>query len=252
MTLSNSAAKTPRAIIADEPNVDPREIAKFARLAARWWDPQGELKTLHSINPLRLHYIDQRSGLHGKTVLDVGCGGGIFTESVARMNAQVTGIDAAQEPLTVARLHQQESGTRAEYVHVTPEVFSAQRPSAFDAVTCLELLEHVPDPQSVVGACARLARPGADVFFSTINRTPRAYLEAILAAEQLLGLLPKGTHVFARLIQPAELAAWSRNHGLDVVHIMGLSYNPITRHYFLTPNVGVNYLLHARKPADAA
>ncbi|MGH8579253.1 MAG: bifunctional 2-polyprenyl-6-hydroxyphenol methylase/3-demethylubiquinol 3-O-methyltransferase UbiG [Gammaproteobacteria bacterium] len=238
-------------MIADDPNVDPREIQKFARLSARWWDPQGELKTLHAINPLRLSYIDQRASLRGKAVLDVGCGGGILAESMAQMKAQVTGIDAAEEPLMVARLHQQGSGTRAEYVRVTPEVFAAQRPSAFDAVTCLELLEHVPDPRSIVGACARLARPGADVFFSTINRTPRAYVAAILAAEQLLGLLPKGTHAFGRFIRPAELAAWSRTHGLDVVHMVGLSYNPVTRQYFLTRNVGVNYLLHVHKPADA-
>lgn len=237
---------------ADDSNVDPREIQKFARLSTRWWDPQGDLKSLHAINPLRLSYIDQRASLRGKTVLDVGCGGGILVESMAQMNAQVTGIDAAEEPLMVARLHQQGSSFRAEYIRVTPEAFAAQRPSGFDAVTCLELLEHVPDPQSIVGACALLAKPGADVFFSTINRTPRAYVEAILAAEHLLGLLPKGTHAFARFIRPAELAAWARTHGLDVVHMVGLSYNPVTSHYFLTRNVSVNYLLHARKPTDAA
>lgn len=230
-----------------ETNIDPREIAKFDAVAARWWDPSGDFRTLHHINPVRVDYVAARAGLAGKRVLDIGCGGGILSESLAARGAVVTGIDAAESALMVARLHQAESGAHVEYVHSAPEEFAQQHSDEFDIVTCMELLEHVPNPAGVIAACARVLRPGGHAFFSTINRSPKGYLFAVLGAEYVLGLLPKGTHDYSRFIRPSELAAWVRSAGLRVESIDGMSYNPITRQCALTHNLGVNYLVHARR-----
>ncbi|MEN8176223.1 MAG: bifunctional 2-polyprenyl-6-hydroxyphenol methylase/3-demethylubiquinol 3-O-methyltransferase UbiG [Pseudomonadota bacterium] len=230
-------------------NVDPSEVGKFEELAARWWDPHSEFKPLHEINPLRLEYIDARADLAGKRVLDVGCGGGILSESMAARGAQVTGIDMGEAPLQVARLHLLESGEEVDYRHTTAEGLAADMAGEFDVVTCMEMLEHVPDPAAVVNACARLLTPGGYAFFSTINRNPKSYLFAIIGAEYLLRLLPKGTHDFARFIRPSELDAWCRDAGLDALNLVGMTYNPITRHYRLTQSdVDVNYLLATQKP----
>lgn len=228
-------------------NIDPSEVARFEALAARWWDPSGELRTLHHINPLRLDYVDQRAGLAGQTVLDVGCGAGLLTEAMARRGARVTGLDPAEASIQVARLHQARSRLDVEYLCTTPEALAAQRPGGFDVVTCMEMLEHVPDPRAVVTACAALVQPGGHVFFSTLNRSPRAYLLAVLGAEYLLGLLPRGTHDYARFIRPSELEAWSRAAGLRVSAIDGMRYNPLTHRAGLSRDPAVNYLLHARR-----
>lgn len=233
-------------------NVDPAEIAKFEALASRWWDPQSEFKPLHEINPLRLNWIDERAVLHGKTVLDVGCGGGILSESMARRGASVTGIDLGEAPLAVARLHLLESGQQVDYRRIPVEQLAAERPASFDVVTCLEMLEHVPDPAAVVRACHDLVRPGGWVFFSTINRNPKAYAFAILGAEYLLRMLPRGTHDYSKFIRPSELAGWVRGAGLDLGEMTGLHYNPLTRRYWLAPNVDVNYMIATRRPGDAA
>jgi 2-polyprenyl-6-hydroxyphenyl methylase/3-demethylubiquinone-9 3-methyltransferase len=229
-------------------NIDPAELAKFERLAARWWDCSGEFKPLHDINPLRLGYIDQRADLAGKRVADVGCGGGILAESMAQLGAEVTGIDVGEGPLMVARLHLLESGLSVDYRQQTAEQLAAEAPAGFDVVTCMELLEHVPDPASVVAACAQLVKPDGHVFFSTINRTPKSYLFAVIAAEYLLRLLPQGTHDYSRFIRPAELAGWIRHAGLELRDLTGMSYHPLTARYFLTPDVAVNYLAHAIRP----
>lgn len=233
-------------------NVDPEEIAKFDALAARWWDPDGEFRPLHEINPLRLDWIRERASLEGKTVLDIGCGGGILAESMDRCGATVTGIDLAEGPLAVARLHQAESGTSVEYRHAGAEAFAAEHPERYDVVTCLELLEHVPDPDAVVAACAALVRPGGDVFFSTINRNPKSFLFAIVGAEYLLRLLPAGTHQYEKFIRPSELEAAGRAAGLELEDIIGLHYNPLTREYSLGANVDVNYLMHFRRLTPGA
>lgn len=233
-------------------NVDPDEIAKFDDLAARWWDPQGDFKPLHDLNPLRLQFIEERAPLSGKRVLDVGCGGGILAERMAERGAEITGIDAAEAPLGVAKLHRLESGIEADYRHITPEELALETPHHYDVVTCMELLEHVPNPSSVVDACAALVCPGGDVFFSTINRNPKAYLLAIIGAEYLLRLLPKGTHDYAKFIKPSELARWSRAAGLRLKGITGLSYNPLSKSYQLGADVQVNYITWMRAADDAA
>ena len=231
-------------------NVDAQELAKFSELAHRWWDPESEFRPLHQINPLRLDWIDGLAGLSGRQVLDVGCGGGILAESMARRAAAVTGIDLASRPLGVARLHALEAGVHnVEYREVAAEALAAERPAAFDVVTCMEMLEHVPDPASIVRACATMVKPGGWVFFSTLNRNPKSFLFAIVGAEYVLNLLPKGTHEYARFIKPSELARWSREAGLDLVDTQGMEYNPLTRRYFLSGDTSVNYLLALRRPA---
>jgi 2-polyprenyl-6-hydroxyphenyl methylase / 3-demethylubiquinone-9 3-methyltransferase len=234
---------------ASSPNVDPHEVAKFEDLAHRWWDPQGEFRPLHEINPLRLDYVERRVPLGGARVLDVGCGGGILAESMVRRGAQVTGIDMAAAPLEVARMHLLESGLEVDYRQIPVEELADGMPGAFDVVTCMEMLEHVPDPASVVEASARLVRPGGHVFFSTINRNPKSFLFAIVGAEYLLHLLPRGTHEYARFIRPSELAAWARGAGLETRHIGGLGYNPLTGEYRMVDDVQVNYLMHTTRDA---
>lgn len=231
-------------------NVDPKEIAKFEEQAHRWWDPDGDFKPLHDLNPLRLDYVDRKAGLAGKRVLDVGCGGGIMSESMALRGADVTGIDATSGPLAVAKLHQMESGANVNYREMTAEELAAAERAAFDIVTCMELLEHVPDPRSLVRACAVLARPGGHVFFSTINRNPKAYMLAVLGAEYVLRLLPKGTHDYAKFIRPSELDAWSRASGLSLQGLTGMSYNPLTGRFRLVDNVDVNYVAWLRTAED--
>lgn len=232
-------------------NTDPLEVAKFEALASGWWDPQGAFKPLHDINPLRLQFVAGTTGLAGRSVLDVGCGGGILAESMAAGGAAVTGIDASQAALATARAHAQASGMRVDYDCVTAEQMAEQHPGAFDLVTCMELLEHVPEPASVVEACATLVRPGGEVIFSTINRNPKAYLLAVIGAEYVLGLLPKGTHDYEKFIRPSELAGWSRSAGLTLEELRGLSYNPLTRHYRLVADLDVNYLARLRNSAAA-
>ncbi|MDX9996178.1 MAG: bifunctional 2-polyprenyl-6-hydroxyphenol methylase/3-demethylubiquinol 3-O-methyltransferase UbiG [Rhodocyclaceae bacterium] len=230
-------------------NVDPQEVAKFGELAHRWWDPNSEFKPLHDINPLRLGWIDRCVGLAGKKVLDVGCGGGLLTEGMAGCGATVTGIDMSDKALGVAKLHMLESGRQIDYRHIAAETLAAEAPAAFDAVTCLEMLEHVPDPASTVAACAALVKPGGQVFFSTINRNPKAYLFAVIGAEYILNMLPKGTHDYAKFLRPAELARCAREAGLEVTEIVGMSYNPLTRTYRLGGDTSVNYLMRAVRPA---
>ncbi|WP_028299227.1 bifunctional 2-polyprenyl-6-hydroxyphenol methylase/3-demethylubiquinol 3-O-methyltransferase UbiG [Oceanospirillum beijerinckii] len=230
-------------------NVDFSEVAKFEALATRWWDRESEFKPLHDINPLRLNFIDERANLAEKKVLDVGCGGGILSESMALRGADVSGIDMGEAPLSVAKLHQLESGLEINYRRMTAEELAEQEPEQYDVVTCLEMLEHVPEPANVIEACARLVKPGGQVFFSTINRNPKAYLFAIIGAEYVLNMLPKGTHDFSKFIRPSELGSWCRAAGLELGDITGMTYNPLTKQYKLDKNdVQVNYLLQCRKP----
>jgi 2-polyprenyl-6-hydroxyphenyl methylase/3-demethylubiquinone-9 3-methyltransferase len=229
-------------------NVDPLEIEKFSELAHRWWDPRSEFRPLHDINPLRLDYIDRLASLRGKTVLDVGCGGGILAESMAARGAAVTGIDLAEKPLKVAQLHLLESGLQVDYRLVAAETLAQEGPATFDIVTCMEMLEHVPDPSATVTACAELLKPGGHAFFATINRNLKSYLFAIVGAEYVLRLLPRGTHDYARFIKPSELAALNRTAGLQMSAIVGMTYNPFTRAYALGSDADVNYILHATKP----
>lgn len=233
-------------------NVDPAEIAKFDAAAPRWWDPDGEFRPLHDLNPARLDYIEARAGLAGRRVLDVGCGGGLLAECMARRGARVTGIDLAPGALEVARLHALESGIAVEYRLIAAESLAKAEPEAFDLVTCLEMLEHVPDPPAILAALARLVRPGGDVVCSTINRNAKAFALAIVGAEYLLRLLPVGTHQYARLIRPSEIARWARDAGLETCGMAGLEYNPATRHARISADTSVNYLVHFRRPAQAA
>lgn len=231
-------------------NYDPQELAKFAALAAHWWDETGELKTLHQVNPLRLKYITEKVALSDKTVIDIGCGGGILAESMAKQGAQVTGIDMNKSVIEVAKLHQYESGTNVEYLHLSAESIANERPGYYDVVTCLEMLEHVPHPASIVQACATLVKPGGYLFFSTLNRHPKSYLFAILGAEYLLQLLPKNTHDYAKFIRPSELNAWARAANLSAQEIKGISYNPFTKQFKLTTDISVNYLFYAKKQVE--
>jgi len=229
-------------------NIDRAELAKFEAIASRWWDPESEFRPLHDINPLRLNYIDERCNLSGKTVIDIGCGGGILSESMAKRGANVTGIDMGEAPLAVAKLHKLESGVEVNYLHSTAEAFAEQKPGSYDIVTCLEMLEHVPDPASVIKACAKLAKPGGHVFFSTINRNPKSFVFAIVGAEYVLNLLPKGTHDYKKLIRPSELSEWSRAARLSVTDVTGMTYNPFMKRYKLGRDASVNYLIHTQKP----
>jgi 2-polyprenyl-6-hydroxyphenyl methylase / 3-demethylubiquinone-9 3-methyltransferase len=229
-------------------NIDEAEVAKFDALAARWWDPDGEFRSLHDINPLRLDWMRRYVDLDGATVADVGCGGGILAEAMAACGARVTGVDMAEGPLAVARLHQVESGAEVDYRRATAEDLAAEHPGSYDVVSCLELLEHVPSPVKVVAATAQLLRPGGHVFFSTINRNPKSFLFAIVGAEYLLRLLPAGTHEYRKFIRPSELDAWARAAGLDLVASIGMQYNPLTRDYTLGPDLGVNYLMCYQRP----
>jgi 2-polyprenyl-6-hydroxyphenyl methylase/3-demethylubiquinone-9 3-methyltransferase len=236
---------TPRAV-----NADPAELAKFSDLAHRWWDPQSEFRPLHQINPLRLQWIDELAPLAGRVVVDIGCGGGILADSMARKGADTLGIDLSNRALRVAQLHALEANTpKLRYREVSAEALALEMPQAFDTVTCMEMLEHVPDPASVVQACATLVKPGGWVFFSTLNRSSKAFLFAIVGAEYMLDLLPRGTHEYAKMIRPSELAAYARRAGLELVHTRGMGYNPITRRYALTDNTDVNYLFACRRAA---
>jgi 2-polyprenyl-6-hydroxyphenyl methylase/3-demethylubiquinone-9 3-methyltransferase len=230
-------------------NADPQELAKFSELAHRWWDPESEFRPLHQINPLRLEWIDRLAPLRGRRALDVGCGGGILADAMARRGAEVLGIDLAGKALKVAQLHALEAATpNIQYREIAAEALAAEQPGRFEVVTCMEMLEHVPDPASIVRACAELATPGGHVFFSTLNRNPKSFLFAIVGAEYLLRLLPRGTHEYARFIRPSELARWCREAGLELVATRGMEYNPLTRRYWMSEDTSVNYLFACRKP----
>ena len=231
-------------------NVDPNEVRKFEELAYRWWDRDSEFKPLHDINPLRLNYIDERANIKGKKVVDVGCGGGILSESMALRGAQVKGIDMGETPLSVANLHSLETGVEIDYQKISVEELAEQEAGQYDVVTCLEMLEHVPDPASVIAACAKLIKPDGDVFFSTINRNPKSFVFAIIGAEYILNLLPKGTHEYAKFIRPSELESWARATGLMLKDITGMTYNPIFQTYSLGKDVDVNYLMHYKKEEE--
>jgi 2-polyprenyl-6-hydroxyphenyl methylase / 3-demethylubiquinone-9 3-methyltransferase len=230
-------------------NADPTELQKFSELAHRWWDPNSEFRPLHEINPLRLEWIDRHAALSGKKILDVGCGGGLLSEAMAARGANVTGIDLSEKALGVARLHLLESGRSVDYRHLSAEELATQEAGSFDVVTCMEMLEHVPNPASTIASCAALVKPGGHVFFSTINRNPKAYLFAVIGAEYLLQLLPKGTHDYAKFIKPSEVARWAKSVGLELDEIIGMSYNPFTKSYSLGHDTSVNYLVHTVRNA---
>jgi 2-polyprenyl-6-hydroxyphenyl methylase/3-demethylubiquinone-9 3-methyltransferase len=232
-------------------NVDPAELEKFSELAHRWWDPQSEFRPLHEINPLRLDHIDRIAELQGKKVLDVGCGGGILAEAMAARGAQVTGIDLADKPLKVAQLHLLESGQQVDYRRIAVEELAQQAPASFDVVTCMEMLEHVPDPAAVVHACAALLKPGGHAFFATLNRNPKSYLFAIIGAEYVLNMLPRGTHDYERFIKPSELSSTCRRAGLETINLIGMTYNPFNKVYALEADTDVNYILSTSKPVQS-
>lgn len=241
-------ADTAASSAANNLNFDQAELDKFSALASRWWDPESDFKPLHAINPLRLGWIQDLAGpISGKKILDVGCGGGILAESMAKEGALVTGIDLAEKPLTIARLHGLESGVKVDYREISAEDLAQQQPQQYDIVTCMEMLEHVPNPASIVQACATMVKPGGWVFFSTLNRNPKSFLFAIIGAEYLLNLLPRGTHSYESFIRPSELAAAIRQSGLDLSRMAGLTYNPLTQHYSLTDDTSVNYLVATRR-----
>ena len=231
-------------------NVDPEEIAKFAQLASRWWDPHSEFRPLHDMNPVRLKFINDRVGLQGKTVLDFGCGGGILAEGMAGLGASVTGIDLGDAPLAVAKLHLKESGRKVAYRHISAEDLAREQPGSFDVVTCMEMLEHVPDPASTIAACAQLVKPGGQVFFSTINRNPKSWVMAIVGAEYVLKLLPRGTHEYMKFIKPSELERWARHAGLSVRELTGMHYNPLSKQFTLGRGVDVNYIAYCVRAND--
>ena len=230
-------------------NADQNELDKFSQLAHRWWDPNSEFKPLHAINPLRLEWIDQHAALAGKKVLDIGCGGGILSESMAQRGAEVTGIDLSEKALGVARLHLLESGNQVDYRNTSAEALAEQTPGAYDIITCMEMLEHVPSPASIISACSALVKPGGHVFFSTLNRNPKAYLLAVVGAEYILNMLPKGTHDYVKFIRPSELSRWAKSVDLEPDELIGMTYNPFTQRYRLGRDTDVNYLLHTRKTA---
>ncbi len=229
-------------------NFDPSEIKKFEDLASRWWDEQGEFKPLHEMNPLRLNFINTGSPLEGKIVCDIGCGGGILSESMAKCGATVTGLDMGKAPLSVARLHALESDLEIDYQQITAEEFAEKNSEKFDVITCMEMLEHVPDPASVIAACYQLVKPGGSVYFSTINRNPKAYLMAIIGAEYVMKMLPRGTHDYARFIKPSELDSWAREAGLELRNLKGVTYNPLTGLFSQSQDVDVNYMAHFQRP----
>lgn len=228
-------------------NADPAELEKFGDLAHHWWDPNSEFKPLHDINPLRLDWIDQATGLAGKRILDVGCGGGLLSEGMAVRGANVTGIDLSEKPLGVAKLHLLETGQKVDYRKISVEQLADEMPGAFDAVTCLEMLEHVPNPSSVIAACARLVKPGGQVFLSTLNRNPKSYLFAVIGAEYVMNMLPKGTHDYAKFFKPSELARWAKLSGLEPDEVLGMSYNPLSKVYSLGADTSINYLMRATR-----
>ncbi len=232
-------------------NIDPAEIKKFEDLASRWWDKQGEFKPLHEMNPLRLNFINTSSPLDDKAVCDIGCGGGILSESMAQCGAITTGIDMGKAPLSVARLHAMESDLDIDYQQITAEELAQNKPATFDVITCMEMLEHVPDPSSIISACFTLVKPGGSVYFSTINRNPKSYALAIVGAEYLMKMLPRGTHDYAKFIKPSELDGWARSAGLNLVDLKGVSYNPFTSLFSLSNNVDVNYMVHYKRPDNS-
>ncbi len=242
MATETKAAQTLN--VDDHLNADHQELKKFGDLAHKWWDKNSEFKPLHEINPLRLNWINSLVVLEGKRVLDVGCGGGILSESMYLKGADVTGIDLGEKALNVAKLHQLESGAKVNYQYIAVEQLADEQPASFDIVTCMEMLEHVPDPAAIVAACAKLVKPGGSVFFSTINRNPKAYLFAVIGAEYVLNMLPKGTHDYAKFIKPSELSTWARQADLNMAGMRGVGYNPITQHYSLGDDVSVNYMMH--------
>lgn len=246
MLQTTSGSKKARQFMNPEiaSNSDPEEIAKFNSIAQAWWDPQGEFAPLHAINPLRLKFIQDHAELSDKQIIDVGCGGGLLSESLAQAGGRVTGLDLAPDSLMIAREHAKQNQLNINYIESTAEAYSEKHPARYDVVTCLEMLEHVPNPESIVQACAKLVKPGGHLFFSTINRNLKAYLFAVVGAEYLLGLLPKQTHDYAKFIKPSELASWCRNAGLEWQHTLGITYNPITRDYSTTSSTDVNYLVH--------